>query len=164
MKFTVVLAVVAILGTSSIIQASIDLNDQMEVVVDFQTGIGTLRATTVDPVELTSYEITSATPGSLLPGTWSSLQDQSISGWSEIFAQTTDLAEFNASTFLSVNTAGISIGKIYDNSKPSNLQYIYGEVGEDSIAPVNVNFVNVPEPSALGGLGLLSLLRRRRAV
>ena len=100
-----------------------DLSNNLVLTVDPTTGEGRLKNTSPFAVSIDGYSILSDS-GSLEPGNadWSSLSDQSTSGWVEAGPTATDLSELNPLSFLTVQPGDeFDLGTLFDTAGSQDL-------------------------------------------
>ena len=123
-------------------------DEDFSLVINPFTGAAELRNDGSSAVELDSYFITSPANLVLDPNAWSSLEDNSVSGWRESFSDAGNrLGELNLFESLSVPIdSSISIGNIYTPFTPT-------EVGEEApgLTSIDFKYTLANESSAITG-------------
>ena len=85
--------------------------------VDPATGAVALRNDSPHTIQLDGYNITSAS-GSLVPGSWNSLDDQNVAGWEEASLTANNLTELKPTSGLLTLTpgTGFSLGNAFETA------------------------------------------------
>jgi hypothetical protein len=126
------------------------------VSVDPATGMAALKNDSPYTVVLDGYSIYSDS-GSLVPGTWSSLDDQNVSGWEEAAPTANALAELKANGTLTLPPGtGFGLGtpfKTVGATQDLRLEYLTPGQNNSTLGQVIYGPFTVPPPPTGGLIG-----------
>jgi len=112
----------------------------LTLTIDPYSGVTTIQNTSASPLTLDGYQVTS-TAGALVPGNWTSLTDQHLTGWQKIAPTTTSaLSELNLSSYSTVPANGsLNLGHLFTPNGTQDLSWAYsaptGSGTEASVIP-----------------------------
>jgi hypothetical protein len=121
--------------------------------VDPATGQAALKNDSPYTVQIDGYGVDSAS-GSLVPGSWNSLQDQGVMGWEEAGPTANALAELKASGTLTLTPGtGFALGGLFKTTGATqDLEFGFLQPGNDNPTMGTVIYGPFTVPPPPGGL------------
>lgn len=114
--------------TAQVKYTGVDLSNNLVLKVDPSTGRAHIQNTSEFDVSIDGYSIFTDS-NSLRPSEWSSLADQDVSDWIEAGPTSDNLSELKPTDSMLVESGEvISLGKIFDPTKPHDLEFEFRRV------------------------------------
>jgi hypothetical protein len=139
--------------------------NDLQLQVNTTTGDVQLTTILTAGLAISGYEIDSAS-GSLIPSNLASIASKD-SAFVILGQTSTTIAEGSLASTYTVNPS-FDLGDIFSVTGTRDLKLSWGDASSNYYANSPVNYVSVPEPAtmalfALGGLGVLTLGRKRKS-
>jgi hypothetical protein len=135
-----------------VVYSGTKVHNDLVLTVDPSTGMAAMKNDSPHTVIIDGYNVASAS-GSLVPGTWNSLDDQNVEGWEEASPTANALAELRATGALTLTPGtGFGLGQLFKTvGATQDLEFGFLQQGNGNLTIGTVVYGAVTIPPPPGG-------------